>query len=165
MNSIFLIGMMGSGKSAVGKVLAVKLELPFFDLDEAIEAHYGLSIPQIFEKHGEIAFREMESRLHEWFPLPENGAVIATGGGFPLTESNWRWMQQSSHIIWLQAKTKTILKRIKSSKNRPLFHKDTISHLITKRNFVYQQADLYIQTDDKTIEETAKEILRWLSRQ
>ncbi len=165
MKSVFLIGMMGSGKSVLGNLLADMLGLPFFDLDEAIEAYHCLSIPQIFDKYGEAAFREMESKLPEWFNLPKSGAVIATGGGFPLAESNRRWMKQNGLLIWLQADEKTILKRLENAKNRPLFQKERISELMTKRNFVYQQADVYIQTDDKTIEKTAKEILEWLSRQ
>lgn len=163
MNNIFLIGMMGSGKSAVGKVLAKMLKRPFLDLDSEIEAHQGLSIAQIFENYGEAAFREIESKVPEWLKLPKNGAVVATGGGFPIKESNRNWMKQNGWIVWLQVQERTILNRIQSSDNRPLFQKDTISQLMAKRTFVYQQADVYIPTDDKTVEETAKEIFRWLS--
>lgn len=157
---IFLIGMMGSGKSAVGIELADLLHYNFIDLDQKIIENAGKSIERIFSEDGESAFRREESRTA--FDLDMSiPSVIATGGGFPLKKENRDWMELNGVIVWLKSSPEVILERIKDE-NRPLLPKpisiEHIKNILDARIGIYDQAGLTIDTDEMTPAGIAREI-------
>jgi shikimate kinase len=161
---IFLIGMMGSGKSRVGSLLAKRLTYTFIDLDRQIEITAGKSIPEIFGEDGESAFRELETRVAKDTDLSKS-AVIATGGGFPLKEANRIWMRQQGDIVWLKADPRTILERIQDE-DRPLLPKpvttEKIEAILKDRLPVYEKAHLQLDTDQRDPNEIAEQIAKWI---
>jgi shikimate kinase len=149
--SLVLVGMMGAGKSTIGRRLSARLRLPFLDADTEIEAAAGMSIPDIFETHGEPDFRDGEARVIA--RLLDNGpAVIATGGGAFMREETRRRIQDKAVSIWLKADADIIMKRVKRRADRPLLQTAdpaaTIGRLIEEREPVYQHADLTIWSRD-----------------
>ncbi len=157
---IFLTGMMGSGKTLVGKMLANDLGYLFIDLDEEIAKSSKKSIEQIFTEDGEKVFREFESKTASELKLSVP-TVIATGGGFPLRGSNREWMKGSGRVVWLKSSPTTILHRIKDE-NRPLLPKpieiEHIEKILDRRVPIYKQADLVVETDGLAPEEIVKKI-------
>ncbi len=147
---IFLIGMMGSGKSSVGRVLAKLLRYSFLDLDTEIERVSAKTVHQIFTEDGEPVFRDLESSTAMQLDLSKP-QVIATGGGFPLKKENLQWMRRNGIVIWLQADSSTILERI-VEEDRPLLPQplrlEHIETILNKRLPVYQQADISIDAND-----------------
>jgi shikimate kinase len=149
--SVVLVGMMGAGKSTIGRRLAARLRLPFLDADNEIEAAAGMSIPDIFETHGEPDFRDGEARVIA--RLLDNGpAVIATGGGAFMREETRNRIRDKAVSIWLKADADTIMKRVKRRADRPLLQTEdpvaTVSRLLEAREPVYQGADLTIASRD-----------------
>jgi shikimate kinase len=149
--SVVLVGMMGAGKSTIGRRLAARLRLPFLDADNEIEAAAGMSIPDIFETHGEPDFRDGEARVIA--RLLDNGpAVIATGGGAFMREETRNRIRDKAVSIWLKAEADTIMKRVKRRADRPLLQTEdpvaTVSRLLEAREPVYQGADLTIASRD-----------------
>ncbi|MCK4813087.1 MAG: shikimate kinase [Candidatus Marinimicrobia bacterium] len=146
---IFLIGMMGSGKSCVGHDVAKIMNYSFIDLDHEIERQTGKSIPDIFQQDGEAVFRDQETHVALALDLSQP-CIIATGGGFPLRNKNMQWMQRNGTIIWLQAGSATILSRIQNE-DRPLMPKpisrEHIDIILTERIAVYEKADIHIDTE------------------
>ncbi|MDQ7003876.1 MAG: shikimate kinase [Ghiorsea sp.] len=165
--SIVLVGLMGSGKSTVGKLLASRLSLSFVDLDERIVAKQGKSIPQIFEQDGEAAFRAMESQTLEE-ALQAQDSIVATGGGAILSEHNRELMQQAGQVIWLDASPTELASRISGDGNRPLLNgADPLFKMITlatQRNPLYAEAaDLRIDTGSMNTKEAVDTIADFLS--
>jgi shikimate kinase len=149
--SVVLVGMMGAGKSSIGRRLAARLRLPFLDADIEIEAAAGMSIPDIFETHGEPHFRDGEARVIA--RLLDNGpAVIATGGGAFMREETRNRIRDKAVSIWLKADADVIMKRVKRRADRPLLQTEdpaaTVSRLLEAREPVYQNADLTIASRD-----------------
>ena len=149
--SIVLVGMMGAGKSTIGRRLGVRLRLPFLDADVEIEAAHRMSIPEIFETHGEPYFRDGEARVIA--RLLESGpAVIATGGGAFMREETRNRIREKAVSLWLKADVDTIMKRVRRRADRPLLQTDdpaaTVSRLLEAREPVYQSADLTIASRD-----------------
>ena len=149
--SIVLVGMMGAGKSTIGRRLAARLRLPFTDADTEIEAAAGMSIPDIFETHGEPHFRDGEARVIA--RLLDNGpGVLATGGGAFLREDTRNRINLQAISIWLKADADIIMKRVKRRADRPLLQTAdpaaTVGRLIEEREPVYQGADLTIWSRD-----------------
>src|ERR1700712_443924 len=150
--SIVLVGMMGAGKSTIGRRLAARLRLPFLDADIEIEAaHAGMTIPEIFATHGEPYFRDGEARVIA--RLLDNGpAVIATGGGAFMREETRNRIRDRAVSIWLKADADVIMKRVKRRADRPLLQTEdpaaTVSRLLEAREPVYQSADLTIWSRD-----------------
>jgi shikimate kinase len=150
--SIVLVGMMGAGKSTIGRRLAARLRLPFLDADIEIEAaHAGMTIPEIFATHGEPYFRDGEARVIA--RLLDNGpAVIATGGGAFMREETRNRIRDKAVSIWLKADADVIMKRVKRRADRPLLQTEdpaaTVSRLLEAREPVYQSADLTIWSRD-----------------
>jgi len=149
--SIVLVGMMGAGKSTIGRRLAARLRLPFLDADIEIEAAASMTIPEIFAAHGEPYFRDGEARVIA--RLLDNGpAVIATGGGAVMREETRTRIRDKAVSIWLQADADVILKRVKRRADRPLLQTEdpaaTISRLLEAREPVYQTSDLTIWSRD-----------------
>lgn len=150
--SVVLIGMMGVGKSTIGRRLATRLRLPFFDADIEIEAAAGMSIPDIFLAHGEPYFRDGEARVIARL-LNSGPAVIATGGGaFTEREETRQRIRDKAVSIWLKADVDVIMKRVKRRADRPLLQTEdpaaTVSRLLEAREPVYQSADLTILSRD-----------------
>jgi shikimate kinase len=148
---VVLVGMMGAGKSTVGRRLAARLGLPFLDADSEIEAAAGMSIPDIFEAHGELHFRDGEARVIA--RLLESGpAVLATGGGAFMREETRNRVSAKAVSIWLKADADIIMRRVKRRADRPLLQtpdpEATVGRLIGEREPVYQHADLTIWSRD-----------------
>ena len=160
--NIILIGLMGSGKTAVGKVLCEHLSYLFLDTDLEIEIQEKKSIADIFKENGEPYFRELESSICQELATYTQ-KVIATGGGIILSPSNREALLKAGLIIWLKTSLKTSLDRLKADHSRPLLSSDkeaTLQTLIEQRFPLYQAlAHLTIQTDDKSINQIAQEII------
>src|SRR5689334_6226508 len=149
--SVVLIGMMGAGKSTIGRRMAARLRLPFLDADIEIEAAAGMSIPDIFETHGEPHFRDGEARVIARL-LDSGPAVIATGGGAFMREETRNRIRDKAVSIWLKADVDIIMKRVKRRADRPLLQTEdpvaTVSRLLEAREPVYATADLTIGSRD-----------------
>ena len=149
--SVVLVGMMGAGKSTIGRRLAARLRLPFLDADIEIEAAAGMSIPDIFETHGEPHFRDGEARVIARL-LDSGPAVIATGGGAFMREETRNRIRDKAVSIWLKADVDIIMKRVKRRADRPLLQTEdpaaTVSRLLEAREPVYRTADLTIGSRD-----------------
>ena len=163
--SVVLIGMMGAGKSTIGRRLATRLRLPFQDADTEIELAAGMTISDIFETHGEPHFRDGEARVIA--RLLEGGpSVLATGGGAFLREETRGRIRAKAISIWLRADADTIMKRVKRRAERPLLQTAdpaaTIGRLIKEREPVYQLADLTIASRDVVHEKIVEECIEAL---
>jgi shikimate kinase len=146
---VVLVGMMGAGKSTIGRRLAARLNLPFVDADTEIEAAAGMTIPEIFEVHGEPHFRDGEARVIARL-LDAGPAVLATGGGSFMREETRQRIGEKAVSIWLKADPDVILRRVKRRADRPLLQTvdpaATVSRLISEREPTYQHADLTISS-------------------
>ena len=163
--SVVLVGMMGAGKSTIGRRLASRLRLPFLDADTEIEAAAGMSIPDIFESHGEPHFRDGEARVIA--RLLDNGPVIlATGGGAFLREETRNRISDKAVSIWLKAEADIIMRRVKRRADRPLLKTadpaGTVERLIGEREPFYQHADLTIWSRDVPHEKIVDECIEAL---
>src|ERR1700730_2199079 len=149
--SIVLVGMMGAGKSTIGRRLSARLGLPFVDADIEIEAGAGMAIPDIFETHGEPHFRDGEARVIARL-LDSGPVVLATGGGAFMREETRSRIGSKAVSLWLKADADTIMKRVKRRADRPLLQTAdpaaTVGRLIEEREPVYQHADLTIWSRD-----------------
>jgi shikimate kinase len=167
--SVVLVGMMGAGKSTIGRRLSARLHLPFLDADTEIEAAAGMSIPDIFETHGEPHFRDGEARVIARL-LDGGPAVIATGGGAFMREETRSRIRDKAVSIWLRADADIIMKRVKRRADRPLLQTvdpaATVGRLIEEREPVYRQADLTIWSRDvpheKIVDECLDALHGWL---
>jgi shikimate kinase len=160
--SIVLVGMMGAGKSTIGRRLSARLRLPFLDADTEIEAAAGMSIPDIFETHGEPHFRDGEARVIARL-LDGGPAVIATGGGAFMREETRGRIRSKAASIWLKADADIIMRRVKRRVDRPLLQTTdpamTVARLIEEREPVYQHADLTIWSRDVPHEKIVDECI------
>ncbi|HET7805953.1 MAG TPA: shikimate kinase [Pseudolabrys sp.] len=154
--SIVLVGMMGAGKSSIGRRLAGRLGIPFIDADTEIETAAGMTIPEIFEKHGEPYFRAGEARVIA--RLLDNGPqVLATGGGSMMDAQTRALIGEKGVSIWLKADVDVLLKRTKRRNDRPLVEK--IRDLLPLREPLYAQADIIIQSRDEPHDTIIEEIM------
>jgi shikimate kinase len=149
--SIVLVGMMGAGKSTIGRRLAARLRLSFTDADTEIEAAAGMSIPDIFETRGEAQFRDGEARVIARL-LDHGPMVLATGGGAFMREETRDRIRAKAISIWLKADADVIMRRVRRRANRPLLQtadpEATVNRLLGEREPVYQNADLTIMSRD-----------------
>src|ERR1700736_473543 len=167
--SVVLVGMMGAGKSTIGRRLSARLGLPFLDADTEIEAAAGMSIPDIFETHGEPHFRDGEARVIARL-LDSGPAVLATGGGAFMREETRGRIRSKAVSLWLKADADIIMKRVRRRADRPLLQTAdpaaTVGRLIEEREPVYQHADLTIWSRDvpheKIVEECIDALHAWL---
>jgi shikimate kinase len=155
--NVILTGFMGTGKSAVGQLVAAQLNRPFVDTDEFIVKGAGKPIAEIFAKDGEEAFRYMERRVCRFF-AGQRGLVVATGGGMLVDPGNLSVMVASGTVICLNASTDTIRQRLAGQTGRPLFSGDWEA-LLEKRRAAYEAMPNQINTDGKTSEQVAKEVI------
>src|SRR5260221_7553348 len=160
--SVVLVGMMGAGKSTIGRRLSVRLRLPFLDADTEIEAAAGMSIPDIFEAHGEPKFRDGEARVIARL-LDSGPAVIATGGGAFMREETRGRIRSKAASIWLKADVDIIMRRVKRRADRPLLQSAdpsaTVGRPIEEREPVYRHADLTIWSRDVPHEKIVDECI------
>jgi len=162
-SNIFLIGFMGAGKSAVAEYMRTLFNMDSIEMDEIISKREGMTIPKIFESHGEAYFRELETKLILDLQNHKN-TVVSCGGGVPMREQNVIEMRKSGVIVLLTASPQTILKRVKYDNSRPLLENrktvEAISELMEKRREKYHKAaDITIATDGKSPKEICKEIV------
>jgi shikimate kinase len=163
--SVVLVGMMGAGKSTIGRRLSARLRLPFLDADIEIEAAAGMSIPDIFETHGEPHFRDGEARVIARL-LDSGPGVLATGGGAFLREETRSRIRDKAVSIWLKADADIIMRRVKRRADRPLLQTAdpaaTIGRLIEEREPFYRYADLTIWSRDVPHEKIVDECIEAL---
>jgi len=163
--SIVLVGMMGAGKSTIGRRISARLGLPFLDADAEIEAAAGMSIPDIFESRGEPDFRDGEARVIARL-LDSGPAVLATGGGAFMRQETRDRIRYKAVSIWLKADTDIIMRRVKRRSDRPLLQtpdpEATVDRLISEREPVYQQADLTVWSRDVPHEKIVDECIEAL---
>ncbi|NEW88636.1 MULTISPECIES: shikimate kinase [Rhodopseudomonas] len=148
---VVLIGMMGAGKSTVGRRLALRLGLPFLDADTEIETAAAMTIPEIFQTHGEPHFRDGEARVIARL-LDGGTKVLATGGGAFMREETRDRIRDKAISLWLEAEADVILRRVKRRADRPLLKTPdpagTIARLIAERYPLYREADITIASRD-----------------
>ena len=160
-NLIFL-GMMGSGKSSIGALVAKKLKLNFIDVDKEVEKELGLSITKTFEKKGEDYFRKIEEKI-TLKVLKNNLTVISLGGGAFINNAIRKEVLKNHISFWLNWSTETLLNRIKNSKKRPIafnLSDNELIELIAKRSKVYAKAQFKINCHKLTKTEIVKKILK-----
>jgi len=160
--NIYLVGMMGSGKTVTGKALADRLGCVFVDLDAEIQGKEGCSIPEIFAERGEPYFRDLESSVLESFSK-KSRQVIATGGGIVLREENVRRMKETGKVVLLKASAESLWQRVRYAKDRPLLNKPdpfgTLKQILSDRESCYENACHFtVLTDGKIAEDVANEI-------
>ena len=164
---IFLIGMMGSGKSVIDKKLSKLINIPCFDIDSIIESNENMSINDIFSYHGEDYFREIEGiRLKSI----KNNAVVACGGGIIIDPLNREYLKKNGLTIYLKTSLSTLEIRLKGQNNRPLINTKYIGESISKiykyRKKHYENtSDLIIETDNKSIDNICTLILNQLNNE
>lgn len=149
--TIVLIGMMGAGKTCIGRKLAERLGLPFVDADQEIAAAAGCSIPDIFALHGEAAFRDGEARVIARL-LDDPVQVLATGGGAFMNEKTRAKIRERAISIWLRADIELLMRRVGRRNNRPLLQKGdpraVLEKLMAEREPVYAKADIIVNSMD-----------------
>lgn len=149
--SVVLVGLMGCGKSAIGRRLASKLSLPFVDADEEIEKAAGMSIEEIFADHGEPYFRDGERKVLSRL-LRSGPQVLATGGGAFMNEETRAAIAENGISIWLRAELPLLVRRVGRRGNRPLLKnaepEEVLRNLMTTRYPVYAKADMTVESRD-----------------
>ncbi len=164
MKNIILTGFMGCGKTSVGIRLSYRMRRTMTDTDKKIERLYHMSVPEIFEKLGEEAFRDMETQCLEKLLEEPKGQIIAVGGGLPVRGCNRRLLKKLGWVVYLRIKPETVCSRLAGDTSRPLLQggdkEEKVRMLMEKRAFLYEEAaDLIIDVDEKTIDVIADEIL------
>ena len=164
--TVALVGMMGSGKSAIGKMVSSILDVPFRDADVEIERAAKLSIPEIFDRHGEEFFRDKEDQVIKRL-LNEKSCILATGGGAFMNKKIRASIKEQGVSIWLNADLETLWKRVKHKRSRPLLRTDnpreTLVNIYTDRFKTYSLADIIIDSNDKSsLEDMANLVIKSL---
>lgn len=162
LRSIFLVGPMGSGKTAVGRRLAQHLGLEFVDSDDVIEERSGVDIPFIFEREGEAGFRERERRVIDDLTA-RPGIVLATGGGAAMDPENRAWLHERGFVVYLHASVEQQLRRTRGGRPRPLLAKgdprETLARLLAIRDPQYREiAHIVVDTDGRKVAGVVDEI-------
>ena len=160
-NLVFL-GMMGSGKSSIGNLVSIKLELPFIDIDSLIVENAGMSISKIFERKGEVYFRNLEEEI-TLKTLRKIKNVISLGGGGFINTKIRKEILDNNFSFWLDWDESILVKRIKDSKKRPLVFKSTdqkIKAIIKDRSKIYTKAQFKINCNKLTKTEIVKKIVK-----
>jgi len=163
--NLYLVGMMGSGKTSTGRPLAQRLEYGFVDADAVIEQAAGCTIPEIFKRDGETGFRNLETQVLSAISQ-RHSLVVATGGGAVTRPENWGAMHQGI-VIWLDVKQEQLLKRLEQDHTpRPLLQEQdpalALERLLTARRPMYAESDLTVVIDAEQPEEVADGILKLL---
>ena len=167
-SSIFLIGPMGSGKTAVGRHLARLLRLSFYDSDSDIVQRTGVDIPYIFEKEGEAGFRVRESETLDRL-TQLSGIVLATGGGAVIRVENRRWLAERGTVVYLKTSVEQQLRRTRHGGHRPLLKnadpEARLRELMAQRAALYEEiADITVSTDERKAQSVAQQIQQEIRR-
>lgn len=159
--NIILTGFMGTGKTSIGTRLAADLRFTFVDTDDLIETDQQMSISDIFKSRGEPYFRDIETKIIRRV-LSGEGIVLSTGGGAVIRSENRAAFRKAGLVVCLTARPEVIFERVKHETHRPLLHtadpKRTIRELLEARAEYYKDADLVIDTSDKSIAEAVTDI-------
>ncbi len=161
--TVVMVGMMGAGKTAVGKALALRLGVPFLDSDAEIETAANMTVPEIFDRDGERFFRKKESQVISRLLDAECG-VLSTGGGAFLAADNRRMISERGVSVWLNAELEVLWNRVKHKDTRPLLRtsdpRATLAEIYRARVPIYRQADLSAVSESGTsIEEMVDRVL------
>lgn len=164
---VALVGMMGSGKTAVGRALASRLEVPFLDSDAAIEEAAQASIAEIFSRDGEAFFRDREAEVIARL-LSGPPAILSTGGGAFMAERNRRAISTRGVSVWLEADLDTLWERVRHKDSRPLLQtanpRATLGEILDRRGPIYALADLHVRVDPRgSIDDTASRVIAALT--
>lgn len=164
---VVLVGLMGAGKTTVGRKLAQMLDLPFVDTDQEIEDASRMTISELFATYGEAEFRALEARVVARL-LDDGPRIIATGGGAYMNEGTRRLLAERSITVWLKAELDVLMDRVMKKPTRPLLQtpdpRATLKALMDVRYPVYALADLHVPTRNVKREAVAREILDQLER-
>jgi shikimate kinase len=165
--TVALVGLMGAGKSAIGKRLAMRLGLPFVDADSEIERAAGCSIAEFFERHGEAAFRAGERRVIARL-LDNPTHILSTGGGAYIDPETRALMRGKALTVWLRAELDVLFDRVKKRNHRPLLHqgdpKEILAGLMTKRHPIYAEADIVVDSSAQPVDRTTDEVIAAVRR-
>lgn len=165
--TVVLVGMMGAGKSAVGKALAASLRVPFIDSDEEIEKAANMSIAEIFERDGEPFFRRKESQVIERLLANQTG-ILSTGGGAFLDANNRKIISDQGVSVWLDAELSLLWQRVRHKDSRPLLRsadpRGTLAAIYEARVPIYRKADLSVKADPAYSIETMAAKVRYALR-
>jgi shikimate kinase len=164
--NVFLVGLMGAGKTTVGRLLARRLKLRFFDSDREVERRCGVTIPVIFEIEGEAGFRAREEQVLAELTAA-SGIVLATGGGAVLAPENRRRLAAGGTVIYLNARPEDLYERVRHDRGRPLLATadplGRLRELHRERDALYRSvADLVVDTGAQTVQFLARELLEKL---
>jgi shikimate kinase / 3-dehydroquinate synthase len=163
--SIVLVGLMGAGKTSIGRRLAARLGLPFRDADQEIELAAGCSIPELFARYGETAFRDGERRVIRRL-LAGDPMVLAFGGGAFMDEQTRETARTEAVTVWLRCPLPTLVRRVATRDNRPLLagrdREETLRHLMEVRHPVYAEADVIVDCGDEPPDHTTTRVLNAL---
>ena len=165
MTHLVLVGMMGVGKSTVGRMVAAQLDRPLFDSDEMIEERTGRTVREIWSDDGEAAFRTLETEMLLDALAEVEQSVIAAAGGVVLSDRNREALQGSdAHVVWLLADVDLLLDRVRNGMHRPLLDDDpegTLRRMYAEREPLYQEvADAIVSVDHRSPHDVAKAVLR-----
>jgi len=164
--TLVLVGLMGAGKSSIGRRIAQRLGVPFVDADAEIEAAAGCTIPEIFARHGEAAFREGERRVIARL-LDGPPHVLATGGGAFVDPQTRARVRATAIALWLRAELDVLVRRTAKRGNRPLLKqgdpRTVLERLIAERHPLYAEADLVVDSNDGPLESTVERCLAALA--
>ncbi|MEC8037920.1 MAG: shikimate kinase, partial [Pseudomonadota bacterium] len=162
---IVFVGLMGCGKSSLGKALAPLLGLDFFDADTEIEDAAGMSVSEIFEKYGEPEFRSLERRVFERL-IDGEPKIIAAGGGAFVQDETRAVIKAGAVSVWLKAKLDVLVSRTQKRSHRPILagknHRDVLKRLLEERRPAYEQADLHLFSGPESIDKTLRVTLNKL---
>ena len=161
---IVLVGMMGAGKTTVGRALAARLDVDFVDTDDLVSVSVGCSIRELFERHGEAHFRRVESSVLEEVLDAITSGVIGCGGGIVTADSNRRLLKDAlATVVWLRATPTSLAERLDGDADRPLLDGDVserLNALSAERGTWYAEvADAVVDVDDRSIDHIVDEIL------
>lgn len=163
MKNVYLIGFMGTGKTTVGKLIAKALNKVFLEMDEEIEREQAMPISEIFSRFGEAHFRKLEGQLLARISQRQD-LVVSCGGGLACDQENLNTLKATGFVICLEASSRTIYERVRSSTHRPLLQvkepQHAIEELLKKRQGCYRQADFTIDTEASTPEQVVAEAIK-----
>ena len=160
--NIALIGFMGTGKSSVGQIVAAQLHFSFLDTDELIESRAGRSVTEIFSQAGETMFRDLEKQLLSELSRAQK-TVISTGGGLAASAANLASLKEHALVVCLWASPELIWQRVRGQVHRPLLQgpdpEGRIRQLLSAREPFYKQADVLVNTEQRSVKEVAQHVL------
>ena len=163
--TIVLVGIMGAGKSTVGKILADRLGIQFIDADQEIERAAGCTITDFFEKYGEVEFRKGEERVIKRI-LAGKPCVLATGGGAFMSQATRLLIKKKAVSVWLRVSFEVLTKRLEKRSDRPLLQtvdpQQTLKALIKRRYPIYNYADLIVDAEDDGVDNIVSKVVECL---